>query len=59
MVPSVAVFVIVVMVVAAVCAALGLEGDLNLHEVGSETEKHFLNHMVGTNAENLVSNFCG
>ena len=56
--PAVAMTVMVV-TVPAVRAALGLEGDLDLHEVGSETEKHILNNMVGTNAKNLVSNFCG
>ena len=58
MMPAVAMIVMVV-AVPAVCAALGLEGDLDLHEVRSETEEHILNHMVGTNAKNLVSNFCG
>jgi hypothetical protein len=58
MMPAVAMTVMVV-TVPAVRAALGLEGDLDLHEVGSETEKHILNNMVGTNAKNLVSNFCG
>jgi hypothetical protein len=58
MVPAVAMTVMVV-TVPAVCATLGLEGDLDLHEIGPETEKHILNHMVGTNAKNLISNFCG
>jgi hypothetical protein len=50
---------VMVVAVPAVCAALRLEGDLDLHELGPETEKHILNHMVGTNPKNLVSNFCG
>jgi hypothetical protein len=43
--------------VAAVCAAFGLEGDLYLHEIRSETAEHILDHMVGANAKNLVPNF--
>ncbi len=57
MMPTVAVFVIVA--VAAVRAAFGLEGDLDLDEIRSETAEHILNHVVGPNAKNLVSNFCG
>jgi hypothetical protein len=55
--PSVVVLVIVAM--AAVRAPFGLEGDLDLHEIRSKTPEHILNHMVGPNAKNLVSNFCG
>jgi hypothetical protein len=58
MMPAVAMIVRVVSV-PAVCAALGLEGNLHLDEIRSETEEHVLNHMVGPNAKNLVSNFCG
>jgi hypothetical protein len=57
MMPAVAMIVMVV-AVPAVCAALGLEGNLDLHKVGSETEEHIFNYMVGTNAKNLASNFC-
>lgn len=52
-----AVSVVVMEAVAAVCAAFGLEGDLYLHEVRSETAEHILDHMVGTNAKNVVPNF--
>jgi hypothetical protein len=57
MMPAVAMIVMVV-AVPAVCAALGLEGNLHLHEIRSKTEEHILDHMVGPNAKNLVSNFC-
>src|SRR5258708_30160283 len=57
MMPTVAVFVIVA--VAAVRAAFGLEGGLHLHELRSKAMEHSLNHVVGPNAKNLVSNFCG
>jgi hypothetical protein len=53
------VIVVVMMAMATVSTALGLEGNLHLDEVRSETEEHVLNHMVGPNAKNLVSNFCG
>jgi hypothetical protein len=48
--------VVVIAPVAAVSAAFRLEGGLHLHELGSETMKHFLDHMVGPDAKNLVSN---
>jgi hypothetical protein len=43
--------------VAAVSAALGLERDLHLYEIRSKTNEHILDHVVGPNAKNLVSNF--
>jgi hypothetical protein len=49
----------VMMVTApAVCAALGLKGDLDLHEIGSETLQHFFNHVVGPNTEGPFANLC-
>jgi hypothetical protein len=53
-----AVGMVVMVAVAAVRATLRLEGDLHLHEIRSETAEHILDHMVGPNAKNLVSNFC-
>jgi hypothetical protein len=50
---------VVMVAVAAVRTAFGLEGNLHLDEIRSETEEHILDHMVGPNAKNLVSNFCG
>jgi hypothetical protein len=44
--------------VAAIGAAFGLEGDLHLYELRSEAMEHVLDHMVGPNAKNLVSDFC-
>src|SRR5580704_1237054 len=52
-----AVSMVVMVAVAAVCAAFGLEGDLYLHEIRSETAEHILDHMVGANAKNVVPNF--
>jgi hypothetical protein len=57
MVPSVAVFVIVVMVVAAVRAAFGLKRGLHFHELRSEAMKHIFDHVVGPNTKSVVSNF--
>jgi hypothetical protein len=48
---------VVMVAVPAVCAAFGLEGDLYLHEISSETAEHILDHMVGANAKNVGSNF--
>jgi hypothetical protein len=42
---------------AAVSAAFGLEGRLHPYKICSETMEHILNHMVGPNAEHLMSNF--
>jgi hypothetical protein len=49
---------VVMVATPAVRATFGLEGDLHLHEIRSETAEHILDHMVGPNAKNLVSNFC-
>ena len=51
------IIVVVMMAVAAIGAAFGLEGGLHLYKIRSEPTKHVLDHMVGPNAENLVSNF--
>jgi hypothetical protein len=53
MMPTVAVFVIV----AAVRAAFGLKGGLHLHELRSKAMEHILDHVVGPNTKNVVSNF--
>lgn len=59
MVPRVAVFVIVVMVVvmAAIRAAFGLKRSLYFHELRSEAMKHIFDHVVGPNTKSVVSNF--
>jgi len=52
------IFIVVVMVaVTAVSAAFGLEGGLHLYKIRSEAMEHILDHVVGPNAKNLVSNF--
>jgi hypothetical protein len=51
--------IVMVMAVPAVCAALRLEGDLDLQEIRSKTAEHILDHVVRSNAKNLVSNFRG
>ena len=43
--------------VAGVSAAFGLERDLHLYKICTETKEHVLDHVVGPNAKNLVSNF--
>jgi hypothetical protein len=48
------VIMVVMMAVAAVSTAFGLEGDLHFCEIRSEAKKHILDHMVGPNAKNFV-----
>jgi hypothetical protein len=51
------VIMIVMVAVTAVSAALGLERNLHLYKIRSESMEHLLDHMVGPNADNLVLNF--
>jgi hypothetical protein len=48
---------VVMVAVAAVSTAFGLEGGLHLYKLRSEAMEHIFDHMVGPNAKNLVSNF--
>jgi len=48
---------VVMVAVAAVSAAFGLEGNLHLCKICAEGLEHILDHMVRPNAKNLVSNF--
>ena len=50
---------VVMVAVSPVRATFGLEGDLNLHEICSKTAEHILDHVVRSNAKDLVSNFRG
>ena len=45
----------VTVAVAAVGAAFGLERRLHFYEIRSEATQHILNHMVGPNTKNVVS----
>jgi hypothetical protein len=47
----------VTVAVAAVSTAFGLERRLHFNKIRSEAMEHILNHMVGPNQKNLVSNF--
>ena len=49
---------VVMVATPAVRATFGLEGGLRLYKIRSEAMEHSLDHMVGPNAKNLVSNFC-
>ena len=51
------IIMVVMVAVAAVSAAFGLEGGLHLYKIRFEVMEHILDHMVGANAKNLVSNF--
>jgi len=51
--------VAVMMTLTSVCTAFGLKGSLHLYKIGSEAAEHILDHMVGTNAQNVVLNFGG
>jgi hypothetical protein len=48
---------VVMVAVAAVGAAFGLKGGLHLHELRSKAMEHILDHVVGPNTKNVVSNF--
>jgi hypothetical protein len=52
-----AVAVVVMVPVATISPAFWLEGCLHLHELRAQAFEHILDHMVGPNAKNLVSNF--
>jgi hypothetical protein len=49
--------VVVMVAVAAVGATFGLEGSLHPYKIRSQAIEHLLDHVVGPNAQNLVSNF--
>ena len=49
--------VTIVVMMAAVCAILRLEGRLHFYKIRSEAVEHLLDNMVRANAKNLVSNF--
>jgi hypothetical protein len=51
-----ATIMVTMVAVAAVSAAFGLEGGLHLNKIRFEVMEHILDHMVGANAKNLVSN---
>src|SRR4029077_18766241 len=51
------VIMVVMMAMATVSTAFGLEGSLHLHELRSKAMQHILDHMVGPNTKNVVSNF--
>src|SRR5580658_3592501 len=48
--------VIVIVIMTAVCPALGLERSIDLPENGAESVKHILDHMVRTDTKGVVSN---
>jgi hypothetical protein len=50
------VIMVAMVAVAAVSAAFGLEGGLHLYKIRFEVMEHILDHMVGANAKNLISN---
>jgi hypothetical protein len=50
---------VVMLPVSSVRATFGLEGDLDLHEIRTKTAEHILDHVVRSNAKNVVSKFRG
>jgi hypothetical protein len=50
------VFMLAMVAVPAVSAAFGLERGLHLYKIRFEVMEHILDHMVGADAKNLVSN---
>ena len=59
MMMMVVVLVMVVIVSGTVGAALRLKSCLHFAELGSETLKHFFNHVVGSDTEGALANLCG
>jgi len=51
--------VVVSMAMAAVSSTFGLKGSLHSCKLSPKAMQHILDHMVGTNEKNLVSNFSG
>jgi len=51
------VITVAIVAVAAIGAAFGLEGGLHPDKIRPEAVEHVLDHMVGPDAKNLVSNF--
>src|SRR5262249_54103202 len=51
--------VAVMMTLTSVCTPFGLKGSLHLYKIGSEAAEHILDHVVVTNAQNVVMNFSG
>jgi len=47
---------VMLVAVTAVRAAFGLERNLHLHELRSETVEHILDHMVWANAKGIIPN---
>jgi hypothetical protein len=48
---------VMVAMVVAISATFGLEGRLYFREFCSEAVEHLLDHVVGPNAKDMVSNF--
>ena len=53
-----ALIMLVVMIMVAVSAAFGLKTGLHVFKIRSKAVKHILNHMIGPNTKNVVSDFC-
>jgi hypothetical protein len=49
---------LVAMIMVAVSAALRLKTGLHVCKIRSKAVKHILNHMIGPNTKNVVSDFC-
>jgi len=48
---------VVVVLAAAIGPTFGLERRLNLQQLGSEPNKHVFDYVVGSNKQNVSSNF--
>jgi hypothetical protein len=49
---------LVAMIMVTVSAALRLKTGLHVCKIRSKAVKHILNHMIGPNTKNVVSDFC-
>jgi len=46
-----------VVAAAPICSAFGLKRCVNLHQLGSEANKHVFDHVIGPDEEGILANF--
>jgi len=47
----------IVVATAPICSAFGLKRRFNLHELGSEANKHVFDHVIGPDEKGILANF--
>jgi hypothetical protein len=49
---------VLVLILPTVSAAFGVKGGHYLHQIRPKTFQHLFDHVIGSNAQDLVSDFC-